>query len=166
MGLSFTVAAGPRQRSHSQVRVPWDSWPYFTVSDSRLPQSGGPGPRIYILQEQGGPVIPPGTGFALRCFLRLAGLRWRYSTPPPHGKLHTTTCKPRYTRIASGRNHRKHHFHCFLSNPCFVIEACIPRRCTETAVHIFFSCVFFAAGMCLPSCCLAMDGCCGSTIRI
>jgi hypothetical protein len=28
----------------------------------RLPQPGGPGPRIYIPQEQGGPVIPPGTG--------------------------------------------------------------------------------------------------------
>jgi hypothetical protein len=26
MGLSFTIAAGPRQRSHSQVRVPRDSW--------------------------------------------------------------------------------------------------------------------------------------------
>jgi hypothetical protein len=35
-GLSFTIAADPRQRSHSQVRVPWDSWPYFTLSDSRL----------------------------------------------------------------------------------------------------------------------------------
>jgi hypothetical protein len=23
--LSFTIAAGPRQRSHSRVRVPWDS---------------------------------------------------------------------------------------------------------------------------------------------
>jgi hypothetical protein len=51
-GLSFTLAAGPRQRSHSRVRVPWDSRPYFTVSDSRL-----------------------------------AGLRWRYSTPPAHGIL-------------------------------------------------------------------------------
>jgi hypothetical protein len=30
-------AAGPRQRSLSRVRVPWDSWPYFTVSDLRLP---------------------------------------------------------------------------------------------------------------------------------
>jgi hypothetical protein len=28
----------------------------------RLPQPGGPGSRIYIPQEQGGPVIPPGTG--------------------------------------------------------------------------------------------------------
>jgi hypothetical protein len=27
------------------------------------PKPGGPGPRIYIPQEQGGPVIPPGTGF-------------------------------------------------------------------------------------------------------
>jgi hypothetical protein len=24
-GLPFTIAAGPRQRSHSRVRVPWDS---------------------------------------------------------------------------------------------------------------------------------------------
>jgi hypothetical protein len=29
----------------------------------RLPQPGGPGLRIYIPQEQGGPGIPPGTGF-------------------------------------------------------------------------------------------------------
>jgi hypothetical protein len=38
---------------------------------------------IYILQQQGGPVIPPGTGFPSRRLLRLAGLRWRYSKPPP-----------------------------------------------------------------------------------
>jgi hypothetical protein len=89
MGLSFTIAPGPRQRSHYQVRVPRDSWPYFTVSDSRLLQPGGPGPRIYIPQEEGGPVIPPGTGFPFRRVLRLTGQRWRYSTPPPHGsKFH------------------------------------------------------------------------------
>jgi hypothetical protein len=89
MGLSFTIAAGPRQRSHSQVRVTRDSWPYFAVSDSRLPQPGGPGPRIYILQEHGGPVIPPGTGFPFRRLLRLAGLQWRYSNQPPRGPLHS-----------------------------------------------------------------------------
>jgi hypothetical protein len=83
MGLSFTTAAGPRQRSHSQVRVPRDLWPYF--NDSRLSQSGGPGPRIYIPQEYGGPVITPGTGFPLRRLLRLAELRWRYSTPLSYG---------------------------------------------------------------------------------
>jgi hypothetical protein len=32
MGLSFKITAGPRQSSHSQVRVPSDSWPHFTVS--------------------------------------------------------------------------------------------------------------------------------------
>jgi hypothetical protein len=53
-------------------------------------QPGGPGPRIYIPQEQGGPVILPGTGFPLCRLLRLAGLRWRYSNPPPHGKTDFT----------------------------------------------------------------------------
>jgi hypothetical protein len=65
MNLAFTVADGPRQRSHSRVRVPRDSWQHFTVSDSRLPQPGRPGPYIYIPQEQDSPVIPPVSGLAL-----------------------------------------------------------------------------------------------------
>jgi hypothetical protein len=44
----------------------------------RLPQPGEPDARIYIPQEQGGPVLPPGNGL-----LRLA----RYSDPPPHGYI-------------------------------------------------------------------------------
>jgi hypothetical protein len=80
--LSYTIAAGLRQRSHSQVRVPQDSWPHFTVSDSKLPQPGGPGPRIYMSQEQSGLVIFPGSAFPFRGLLRLAGLWWRYLTPP------------------------------------------------------------------------------------
>jgi hypothetical protein len=75
-GLPFTIAAGPRQRSHSWVGVLRDLWPYFTVSDSKLSQPGGSGPRIYILQEQDGQVISPGTGFPTRRLLRFAGLRW------------------------------------------------------------------------------------------
>jgi hypothetical protein len=39
----------------------------------RFTQPGGPGPRIYISQEQGGPDIPPGTGYLFRRLLRLAG---------------------------------------------------------------------------------------------
>jgi hypothetical protein len=54
----------------------------------RLFQPGGPGPRIYIPQEQGGPVIPPPTVFPFHRLLRLAGLQWRYSYPPPHGPSH------------------------------------------------------------------------------
>jgi hypothetical protein len=45
-GLSFKIAACPRQRSNFQVRVPWYSWPYFTVSDSRLPFSSSPKTRM------------------------------------------------------------------------------------------------------------------------
>jgi hypothetical protein len=37
------------------------------LSHLRLPQPGGPGPGIYIPQEQGSPVIPPDVGFATRC---------------------------------------------------------------------------------------------------
>jgi hypothetical protein len=72
-GLSFTIATGPRQCTDSQVRAPRESWPCFTVSDSRPRQPVGPGPRIYILPEQGGPVIYPGAGFPFRRLLRLAG---------------------------------------------------------------------------------------------
>jgi hypothetical protein len=41
-GLSFTIAADPRQCCHSRVRVLWDSRPYSTASDSRLPFSSPP----------------------------------------------------------------------------------------------------------------------------
>jgi hypothetical protein len=59
-GLSFTIVSGSRQRSSFRVWVPWDSRPYFTVSDR---------------------------DFHFRRLLRLAGLRRRYSTLPPHGVL-------------------------------------------------------------------------------
>jgi hypothetical protein len=102
-GLPFTITGGPRQRSHSWVRVPRDSWPYFTVSDSRLPQPGGPGPRIYIHQQQGGLVIPPGTGFPFRRLLRVAGLRWRYSNPPP--RVYWVVAQKRPLFICLSRSH-------------------------------------------------------------
>jgi hypothetical protein len=41
MGLSFTIAVGLRQRIHSQVRVSQETWPIFTVSDSRAPNLEG-----------------------------------------------------------------------------------------------------------------------------
>jgi hypothetical protein len=55
-GVSFTIAAGPRQRSYSRDRVPWDSIPYFTVSDLDFPlvasydsqgYDGGIRPRLH-----------------------------------------------------------------------------------------------------------------------
>jgi hypothetical protein len=44
-GLSLTIAPSSRQRSHFRFRVPWDSSPYFTVSNSRLPFSSSPTTR-------------------------------------------------------------------------------------------------------------------------
>jgi hypothetical protein len=82
-GLSITIAAGPRQRSYSRVRVPRDLKQYFTLSDSRLSQHGRPGPRIYRPQEQGDQVIHPRTGFLFHRLIRLSEQRWSYSNPPP-----------------------------------------------------------------------------------
>jgi hypothetical protein len=66
------------------------------LSHLRLLQPGEPGSRIYIPQEQGGPVIPPAIGFHLRRLLRLAGLQWRYSNPP-------LTWRARSSYISPGR---------------------------------------------------------------
>jgi hypothetical protein len=49
-GLLCTIAAAPRQRSLSRVRVSWDSWPYFTVSDLRLPFSSPPTTRMVTVE--------------------------------------------------------------------------------------------------------------------
>jgi hypothetical protein len=49
-GLSIAIATGHRQRSHSRVRVPWDSQPYFTVSYSRLPFSSPPTTRRVMVE--------------------------------------------------------------------------------------------------------------------
>jgi hypothetical protein len=92
--------------AHSRVRVPRDTWLYFTVSDSSLPQPGGPGPCIYVHQEHGGPVIPPGTGVPFLRLLRLAGLRWKYSLPPSRGIKILISTK-QYIKILSVP-HRKH----------------------------------------------------------
>jgi hypothetical protein len=87
MCLSFIIAAGPRQRSYSQVRVPRNSWPHFTFSNSRLSQAGGPGPHIYFPRNRAVRLYPPGTGFPFRRILRPAGLRWRCSNPPVESSL-------------------------------------------------------------------------------
>jgi hypothetical protein len=64
LGLSRAVTLGSKShRTHGHILLP----------HLRLPQPGGPGSRIYIPQEQGGPDIPPGTGFPFCPLLRLAG---------------------------------------------------------------------------------------------
>jgi hypothetical protein len=65
--IPFAVTLGSKARR---------TYDYILLSHPRLLQPGRPGPRIYIPQEQGGPVIIPGTGFPFCRLLRLAGLRW------------------------------------------------------------------------------------------
>jgi hypothetical protein len=82
------------------VRVLRDWWPYFSVTYSRLPQPGGPGPRIYIPQEQRSPVISPGSEFPFRRLLWLARLRWNYSNPHPRGAVVSVTARVSVTVIS------------------------------------------------------------------
>jgi hypothetical protein len=86
-GMSFTIAAGlaggvilgsESLGTHDHILL-------FQIRDS--PNLEGQIPHIYVSQEQGGPVIPPGIGFSFRRLLRLAGLRWGYSNPPPSGGI-------------------------------------------------------------------------------
>jgi hypothetical protein len=69
-GLQFAVwsLSGPSRAEPITIL-------YCLIWDS--PQPGGPGSRIYIPQEQGG----PDSGFPI-CLLRLTGLQRRYSNPP------------------------------------------------------------------------------------
>jgi hypothetical protein len=67
--MSFTITAGPCQRSHSWIQVPRDSWPYFTVSDSRLPPTWrARSPYLY----------PPDTGWP-----SYTPKHWAPSSSPP-----------------------------------------------------------------------------------
>jgi hypothetical protein len=48
-GLPFTIAPGPRRYSHFRFRVLCYPWPYYTVSDSRLPFMSPPTtPRVTV----------------------------------------------------------------------------------------------------------------------
>jgi hypothetical protein len=84
MDLSFITAAAPRQSSHSRARVLRDSRPYFTVRDSTLPQPGGPGTRIYILQGRVAQLSPQAPG--------------SYSSPPTTRRAMVEVFEPASTR--------------------------------------------------------------------
>jgi hypothetical protein len=77
--LNFKLNYDRQSVGQSTIFYCPNSWDY--------PNLEGQVPHIYIPQEQGGADIPPGTGFPFRRLLRLAGLRWRCSNPPPHGMV-------------------------------------------------------------------------------
>jgi hypothetical protein len=74
MGLYFTVQLLLGLARALTLRLKSYRTPgHILLSNLRLPQPGGPGPRIYIPQEQDGPAIPLGTEFPFCRLLRLAG---------------------------------------------------------------------------------------------
>jgi hypothetical protein len=77
-GLSFIHAAGPCQRNLSLVRVPWDSRPYFTVSDLRLPFSSPPTTRRVTVE-----VFDPASTRGTLC--------WWHEKYDTYGKVCTET---------------------------------------------------------------------------
>jgi hypothetical protein len=131
-------------RAHSRVRVLGDSWPYFTLSDSRLPQPWGTGASIYIAKEQGDPDILPGIAFPLRRLLWLAGLRWMYMNPPPH--RHRSISELLVLVIQPRRGlHRKHLFH-----------YCVSLHCRGNVFTGLFPSSGYFTVACLHSCYLTM----------
>jgi hypothetical protein len=117
-GLSFTIAAGPHQRSHFRVWVPWDSWPYFTVSDLRLPFWSPPTTRRVTVEV----FIPCPTTDGLTT---ISG----YSLRPQHIK------DIRYPVMDICESHRKsllrHWFHC-----CIHSAVAQQRKLSDCFLHI------------------------------
>jgi hypothetical protein len=70
-GLSFIYAAGSSQHSLSQARVPWNSRPYFTVSDLRLPFSSPLAPVVLLITPRHGPSREHRFQQSLYCSVRI-----------------------------------------------------------------------------------------------
>jgi hypothetical protein len=127
-GLSFTVAAGVRQRSHSRVRVSWDSRPYFTVSDSRLPFSSSPTTRRVTVEVFDSAPLPwpPFIGSGSFVTVEFSGMGLSLSPTPnlEDQKLHSVWPLPfdlsgmgGTTKSLCSRQHSSldENFHVFLS---------------------------------------------------
>jgi hypothetical protein len=104
-GLSFTIAAGPRQSSHSRVEF------------------RGTCDHILLSQMR---------DFPFRRLLRLEGLWWRYSNPPPHG---TELVAPILFFITPRRGQYRKHRSSIVA--CVFVSAgtCLLSRCSESAVY-------------------------------
>jgi hypothetical protein len=98
LGLARAVTLGSKSRITRN---------HTSLFHLRLLQPGEPDHCINIPQDQCGPIILPGTGFPFRRLLRLAGLRWRYSNPPPHGNELKLKSKSKLRVVFSLHNSEK-----------------------------------------------------------
>jgi hypothetical protein len=127
-GLSFVYAAGPCQRSLSQVK--------------------SLGTCDHIL-------LPPIWDLPFRRLLRLTGSRWRYSTLPPHGyplTLESIMCHLFITRDEPNRDHHLEQFVYYL------VSICCYKTCVNFATTLWFLQGYPLLRIsALASRCLAMD---------
>jgi hypothetical protein len=90
--------------------------------------------------------------FAFRRLLLLAGLRWRYSTPPPHGG------STQYDWISDWTNFMRTEYRSpnrtAPLSVCFI--PCHENVCQSPGNALIYASVFFAAETCLPNRCPAM----------
>jgi hypothetical protein len=122
--LSFTIAAGHCQRSHSQVLVPRDSVTAFYCLRLETPNLEGQVPVFISPRNRAAQLYPQARSSFFVAPLRLSVLRWRYSTPPPHGKhLVAYTVVLITSRHGLYRKHRSQEY-----------PACLPLRCLEMGV--------------------------------
>jgi hypothetical protein len=96
LGLARAVTLGSgSSRTHDHI----------LLSHLRLPQPGGPGSRIYIPQEQSGPVIPLGTGFPSVASYDSegygGGILSRLQTESPRLSLSVIVCMYHYLVLTS-----------------------------------------------------------------
>jgi hypothetical protein len=140
MGLSFKIAAGPRQRSHSRVRVPRDSWPH-----SRPPNWRARSPYLY----------PRGTGWP-----SYTPRHWvPFSSPPTTRRATVEVLDPHlHTGLLSqlARVPR-----CMVSGWTQQGTPYPSLWPNNTSIVAY---VFVAAGTCLPSRCRATDVYSGSIV--
>jgi hypothetical protein len=87
-------------------------------------------------------LYPSGAGFPFRRVLRLAGLRWRYSNPPPQGV-------DQHAELIA----------------C-LIDTTPTEKTLRLTVLLIVACVFIDGGMCLHSCCLVTAISSGSTVPV
>jgi hypothetical protein len=92
MGLSFTIAFGPRQRTHSQVWVPRDSWPHFTR---------------YCLRCKTPPTWRAGSPYLYRAETGWPGYTFRhwvpFSSPPTTRRVTVEVFDPASTQAAKAQ---------------------------------------------------------------
>jgi hypothetical protein len=148
MGLPFTIAAGSRQISHFRVRVR-GTHDHILLSQIRdSPNLEGHVPIFISPRNRVDQLYSPGTGFPFRRLLRLAGLRWSYSNPPPHGSHWLFTTELFFITTSHGtniiHNFQQYTYYCVFTDPLLI--------------NGFFCClcVLISAGNCLPNRCLAM----------